>query len=161
MKYDISGDESEILPNKLELKKPHDIAMSEFEGFLQAEISFTENLRDNTKFDTKYILKIHKLALSHLYTFAGKYRNVNLSKGGFLLSSAKFLPESMKSFEDEILLKLPSDYSDRESLIEMLLLYMMSCYLYIRLEKVMAEQRVYLPISWLEKQGLVLWNLKK
>lgn len=41
MKYDISGDESEILPNKLGLKKPHDIAMSEFEGFLQAEISLT------------------------------------------------------------------------------------------------------------------------
>ncbi|PIF46692.1 cell filamentation protein [Chryseobacterium sp. 52] len=117
MKYEIPREESEILPNKLGLKTLQDIGVSEFEGFLQAEIILTESLRSRTKFDTKYILKIHKLALSHLYTFAGKYRNVNLSKGGFLFSSAKFLSESMKQFEDEILLKLPSDYKDRETLI--------------------------------------------
>ncbi|MBL1220259.1 Fic family protein [Chryseobacterium sp. L7] len=117
MKYRIPGEESEILPNKLGLKNPQDIAISEFEGFLEAEIILTENLHSRTKFNIKYILKIHKLALSHLYTFAGKYRNVNISKGGFHFSSAKYLSESMSMFENEILLKLPSVYNDREALI--------------------------------------------
>ena len=118
MKYDIPEGQAEILPNKLGLKKPEEIAISEFEGFLEAEILLAESLTAKTKFNTKYILKIHKLALAHLYTFAGKYRNVNISKGGFLFSSALHLPQSMKEFEDEVLLQLPAIYSDREKLIE-------------------------------------------
>ncbi len=118
MKYDIPGSQAETLPNKLGLIKPEEIAISEFEGFLEAEILLTESLTAKTKFNTKYILKIHKLALAHLYTFAGKYRNVNLSKGGFMFSSALHLPQSMKEFEDEILMQLPITYSDKEMLIE-------------------------------------------
>ncbi|KXH85099.1 Fic/DOC family protein [Chryseobacterium kwangjuense] len=117
MKYRIPEGESEILSNKLGLKDPQDIAISEFEGFLQAEIILTENLHGRTRFNTKYIQKIHKMALSHLYNFAGKYRNVNLSKAGFHFSSAKHLEQSMKEFEDNILLKLPSSYSSRELLV--------------------------------------------
>ncbi|MCT2561902.1 Fic/DOC family protein [Chryseobacterium herbae] len=117
MKYEVSRDESEILSNKLGLKSLEEIGIAEFEGFLQAEIILTESLQSRTRFNNNYILKIHKLALAHLYNFAGKYRNVNISKGGFLFSSAKFLKESMRQFEDDILLKLSSDYKDREALI--------------------------------------------
>lgn len=117
MKYDIPGGQAQILPNKLGLKKAEEINISEFDGFLEAEILLTESLKAKTVFNAKYILKIHKLSLSHLYTFAGKYRNVNLSKNGFLFSSALHLPQSMKEFEDEILLKLPHKYDDKEHLI--------------------------------------------
>lgn len=96
MKYDIPEGQAEILPNKLRLTKAEDIAISEFDGFLEAEILLTESLDSKTRFTTAYILNIHKLALNHLYTFAGKYRNVNLSKGGFQFSSALYLPQSMK-----------------------------------------------------------------
>lgn len=118
MKYDIPDGQAEILPNKLGLQKPDEIAIAEFEGFLEAEILLTERLSSKTKFDAKYILKIHKLALAHLYTFAGRYRNVNLSKGGFQFSSALYLPQSMQAFEDEILSQLPSVYTDKEKLIK-------------------------------------------
>lgn len=118
MKYDIPEGQAEILPNKLGLQKPEEIDIAEFEGFLEAEILLTERLSSKTKFDAKYILKIHKLALSHLYTFAGRYRNVNLSKGGFHFSSALYLPQSMQAFEDEILSQLPSVYTDQEKLIK-------------------------------------------
>lgn len=118
MKYNIPNNQSEILQNKLGLKKPKEIELSEFEGFLQAEILLTEKLSSRTKFDIKYILKIHKLALSHLYSFAGKYRDVNISKAGFLFASARFLPESMKTFEKEILLNLPNNYFKKEDLIK-------------------------------------------
>jgi cell filamentation protein len=62
-------------------------------------------------------LKIHKIALDHLYSFAGKYRDVNLSKGGFLFATARFLPSTMKAFEQEILLNLPNVYRNKEELI--------------------------------------------
>ncbi len=118
MKYDIPEEQAEILPNKLGLTKAEDIAISEFDGFLEAEILLTESLGSKTRFTTEYILNIHKLALNHLYTFAGKYRNVNLSKGGFQFSSALYLPQSMKDFNNEILVKLPDTYSDEKSLIK-------------------------------------------
>jgi len=117
MKYDLSNSEGYILPNLLGLSSESEVNGSEFEGFLKAEIYFTERLNSRTKFSKIYILKIHKMALGHLYSFAGKLRDVNLSKGGFPFASAKFLPETMSAFENDILVKLPNKYLNREALI--------------------------------------------
>lgn len=118
MKYKAPGDQGEILPNLLGLTKPDEINASEFEGFLKAEIYLTEHLTGRTKFNSAYILKIHKLALSHLYSFAGLLRDVNLSKGGFTFAASKFLPETMSAFEEQILSGLPAHYKTSEKLIE-------------------------------------------
>ncbi|WP_145858985.1 Fic/DOC family protein [Pedobacter suwonensis] len=117
MKYQIPNDQNEVLPNKLGLTSLTDINLSEFEGFLKAEIILSERLTPSTKFSVSYILGIHKLALSHLYSFAGKYRDVNISKGGFPFAAARFLNETMKQFEQEILKELPKKYIDRKQLI--------------------------------------------
>ena len=117
MKYETPNNQSEVLPNLLDLKTVDEIALSEFEGFLKAEIVLTEKLSRRTKFDTAYILKIHKLALDHLYSFAGKYRDVNLSKGGFPFAAAKFLPQTMENFNKELLSALPNKYKNVDDLI--------------------------------------------
>ena len=117
MKYQLPDNQSEILPNLLHLTTAEEIALSELEGFLKAEIIFTENLANDTKFTVSYILELHKTALEHLYPFAGKYRNVNMSKGNFTFAAARFLPASMKNFQTEILSKLPDVYTNKNSLI--------------------------------------------
>lgn len=116
-KYISSPDEDELLPNLLNLINKEDIERSEFEGFLLAELSLTEELTIRTKFNVKYIKQIHKLSLGHLYSFAGKFRTVNMSKGGFLFPAAKYIARSMDVFENNILLKLPSRYDSDRSLI--------------------------------------------
>ena len=118
MKYKSPGSQGELLPNLLGLKNEKEIGESEFEGFLKAEIYFTEKLSVKTKFNVKYILNLHKEALKHLYPFAGELRNVNLSKGGFPFAAAKFLPESMLAFEKEILSGLKNTYKKKEDLIQ-------------------------------------------
>ncbi len=118
MKYKSPDSQGDILPNLLGLAKVKQINESEFEGFLKAEIYFTEHLSQRTKFNKTFILKIHKMALSHLYSFAGKLRDVNMSKGGFPFAAAKFLPETMATFEKEILSELPNKYESREQLIK-------------------------------------------
>ena len=118
MKYDSSNNQNEVLPNHLGLKFAEEIALSEFEGFLSAEIALTESLTSRTRFNAAYILKIHKLSLCHLYSFAGKYRDVNISKAGFPFAAARFLPETMKSFDDEILSQLPNKYIEKDLLIK-------------------------------------------
>jgi len=117
MKYDLPGNQTEILPNILNLTSSDEIAISEFDGFLKAEIILSEQLTSRTKINTKYILKVHKLSLQHLYTFAGKLRDVNISKGGFPFPGAKFLAQTMAAFDDEILKNLPDRYSSKEDLI--------------------------------------------
>jgi cell filamentation protein len=117
MKYQLPNNQTEILPNLLGLKSIDEIGLSEFEGFLKAEIILTEQLTVRTKLNTKYILNIHKIALEHLYSFAGKLRDVNMSKSGFPFPAAKYLAQSMSVFEDEILSKLPNKYTGKEDLI--------------------------------------------
>lgn len=118
MKYDSPGSQIEILPNLLGLQSVEEINLSEFEGFLKAEIQLTENLSSRTKFNASYILKMHKLSLGHLYSFAGKYRDVNLSKGGFAFPASRFLPETMLGLENEILLNLPNRYNSKDDLVK-------------------------------------------
>jgi cell filamentation protein len=118
MKYKSPDSQGDILPNLLGLTSVKQVNEAEFEGFLKAEIYFTERLNSRTKFNKAFILKIHKMSLEHLYSFAGKLRDVNLSKGGFPFAAAKFLPETMLAFENEILSNLPNKYDSSEQLIK-------------------------------------------
>jgi cell filamentation protein len=117
-KYVSSPEESELLPNLLNLSSREEIDKAEFEGFLLAELTLTDELTSRTKFNVKYIKRIHKLSLGHMYSFAGKFRSVNMSKGGFLFPSAKFISQNMDNLEKEILLKLPSKYQSNHTLIK-------------------------------------------
>lgn len=118
MKYDLPEDQAEILPNILNLTSSDEISLAEFDGFLKAEIILSECLTLKTKFNLKYILQIHKLSLGHLYRFAGKLREVNISKGGFPFPAAKYLEQSMISFENELLSTLPNKYPSKDELIK-------------------------------------------
>jgi len=117
-KYVSSPAEGELFPNLLNLSSRDEIDKAEFEGFLLAELSLTEELNSRTKFNIKYIKRIHKLSLGHLYSFAGKFRTVNMSKGGFLFPAAKFISQNMDNFENEILLGLPAKYESNQALIK-------------------------------------------
>ena len=105
------------MPNLLGITSIEALGLSEFEGFLKAEIVFTEKLTKRTKFSVSYFLEVHKIALGHLYSFAGELRSVNMSKGGFLFAAAQYLPETMKQFESDILSKLPDTYTNVDELI--------------------------------------------
>lgn len=117
MKYDLPGEEGEVLPNLLGLTRAEEVAEAEFEGFLRAEILLSQSLTRQTRFTLKYIFEIHRLALGHLYSFAGKPRQVNLSKGGFAFPSAQFLSQSLEEFQRSILDRLPDSYPEIGALI--------------------------------------------
>jgi len=117
MKYDLPDDQGEVLPNLLGLIDQRAVELAEAEGFLRAEITLYDELEDGTFFDLAYLQRMHRLALGHLYAFAGKWREVNLSKGGFNFPSAKYLDATMQEFERSMLKPLPDLYEDREARI--------------------------------------------
>ena len=117
-RYTTNGEEGEILPNLLGITDEEILHNAEFEGFLMAEILFTEKLTQKTKFSVKYICDIHRTALKELYSFAGRFRSVNISKGGFVFPAGRFIPDSMRIFEEETLSQLPDHYTSRQALIK-------------------------------------------
>lgn len=117
MKYDAPGSEDEVLPNLLGLSDKRSIELAEGEGFLKAELVLYDELNDETEFNTAYITRLHQLALGHLYAFAGKFREVNISKGGFAFPAARFLEASMRDFEAKVLRDEPRIPASREELI--------------------------------------------
>ncbi len=117
MKYDASGSEDEVLPNLLGLSDKRAVELEEGQGFLRAELILYEELNADTAFDVAYIKRLHQLAIGHLYAFAGKLREVNISKGGFAFPAAKFLDASMRDFENKALRNEPHVPASREALI--------------------------------------------
>lgn len=110
--------ESAVLPNKLGITTLAELELAEFEGFLFAYEILFEQLNEKTQFDLKYLLNIHLTALGNVYTFAGKYRSVNISKGGFMFPPALYLDNAMKDFEQQFLLKFPKIIDDKAQLIQ-------------------------------------------
>lgn len=117
MKYDAPGSEDEVLPNLLGLTDKRAIELEEAQGFLRTELVLYDELSADTVFDVAYIMRLHQLALGHLYAFAGKLREVNISKDGFTFPAAKFLEASMRDFETSVLRKEPSPPALPEALI--------------------------------------------
>ncbi|HBD7396558.1 TPA: Fic family protein [Legionella pneumophila] len=49
------------------------------------------------------IQQIHKLWLADVYPFAGKFRTVNMSKGGFHFAASQYIHKSMQDLENKYL----------------------------------------------------------
>ena len=117
MKYSSADNEAEVLPNLLGLSSLEDVQQAETEGFLLAEQSLLNELREDEVFDVAYIQEIHRRALGRVYGFAGRYRTVNLSKDGFTFPAALHLPQSMADFERTMLRPLPHIWPVAASLV--------------------------------------------
>ncbi len=114
-KYDTHPDESEVLPNNLALTDSDTINEEEAAGFLRAEHAAIDALDDETKFTADYLYALHRNALGHLYDFAGRLRTVNMSKGNFMFAPAHVLPQTMLTFEKELLEKINAYENENES----------------------------------------------
>lgn len=86
-KVPLNEQEGEVLPNKLNITDLREMELAEARGFISAQIILRSELNSETKFDLKYILRIHELALGEIYSFAGKARTVDMSKAGFRFPS--------------------------------------------------------------------------
>ena len=60
------------------------------------------------RFSSDDIQLIHRKWLGHIYSWAGEYRQVNVSKGGFMFAAAAQVPRLMAEFEAEHLTRSAS-----------------------------------------------------
>ncbi|MFH1284714.1 MAG: Fic family protein [Candidatus Peregrinibacteria bacterium] len=77
--------------NRLGVMNADEIEELENRLFLKTYEHFHKNLDKKTIFNQKYLKDLHKFAFSKIYSWAGKYRNKNISKGNAVFCQAVYL----------------------------------------------------------------------
>ncbi len=84
---------------------------------IKAEQNLVDTYSEDHQFTVEDLHLINKTFLGEIYPWAGTYRTVNLSKGGFPFATAFAIPKAMEKFEQGILSKnTPCNIAEIEEL---------------------------------------------
>lgn len=121
-RYNVGGQEyGGVLKNKLNISDQKTLEDTETILFSDAYKHFFELLeKSKPKFDVKFIFQIHKYSLSTLYEWAGKTRNVEISKGGVLFCATSQIEKNLNLFEKILSQNLPETADTKETIVEKL-----------------------------------------
>ena len=82
--------------NILNIRDARTLEEEERKLLLKGYEYFHKNLSEKTVFNEDYFRELHRKAFIKLYDFAGKYRNVNISKGYSTFCQVRFLEQTSK-----------------------------------------------------------------
>ena len=94
---------SSILRNLLGIKKKQEIDRLEAQEQYRTLDVISQLYGENHCFSAQDICHIHKIWLGKIYPWAGQYRQVNISKGGFEFAKAMAIAANMDEFERKVL----------------------------------------------------------
>lgn len=115
------GSRGRVLKNLLGTKTKREMGKIESRELLHTMEWMAEKYDAGHHFSADDICSMHRVWLEKIYEWAGRYRNVTMSKGGFLFASPAFIPRLMADFEREILHRYtPCRADSRNELIEAL-----------------------------------------
>jgi cell filamentation protein len=98
------GSRGKLLKNLLGITRIRDMEDAELDGYMSAERELLGIFDKDHRFDLDNLNLIHKKFLGKIYSWAGEYRSVNLSKGGFVFATAIAIHRGlMKDFEKKVL----------------------------------------------------------
>ena len=117
------GSRGRVLRNRLGITSVREMERKESEALL----AVTERLIDETRVDQRFtaedIRRMHRPWLGEIYVWAGEYRQVNVSKGGFMFAAAAQVPRLMDQFERGPLSEYtPCRFGERDELASALAL---------------------------------------
>lgn len=109
------GSNHEVLKNLMGIKDKYTIEQIEEAELERAGIELPGLYSPDHQFTALDIQQIHELWLADVYSFAGKYRTVNMSKRGFQFAGANYIDKSMYELEMKFLKKYtPCKFSNGE-----------------------------------------------
>lgn len=100
-----ANSQNRVLKNLLGISKKSKIDLLEYESLVKASKEIFSSCTVSHRFTTNDIKKIHKIWLGKIYPWAGKFRQINLSKNGFHFAAANQIPKLIKEFEKKVLKK--------------------------------------------------------
>ena len=115
------GSKGQVLKNIPGIKSLQEIGQREMRELLQATDELVDSYSHDHRFTANDICNLHKIWLGSTYEWAGHYRRVMISKGGFPFANPEFIPRLMAEFEKNILKKYtPCTFESWDQVIEAL-----------------------------------------
>ena len=93
------GSGGRVLRNLLSIKRVRDMAEAESQALQLAQDQAIDRIASDRRFTAADIQQLHRLWLAPIYSWAGEYRTVDLSKGDFRFANAAQIPRLMKELE--------------------------------------------------------------
>jgi len=129
-RYDVShleeaqfepGSRGRVLKNGLGIKSKREMDRLEKRELLRAQEELIAIYDKNHRFTADDVCKIHNIWLGKIYEWAGKYRQVNISKGDFYFATSSQISTLMESFEEDALNKFtPCNLGSLEQIVKAL-----------------------------------------
>lgn len=136
------GSHGMVLKNKLAIKRVREMNHREKEAQMQAMEKLTDIFDEKHQFTTADICKIHKVWLINIYAWAGKYRQVKMSKGDFSFAFPEQIPKLMADLDKGPLREFtPCRFKSMEEVIKALAIVHTELVLTIPFEKEMDESQ--------------------
>jgi cell filamentation protein len=115
------GSRGKVLKNRFGITSVREMNHREKEAQLLAMDELTELFDRDHRFSADDICKMHKVWLDNIYEWAGKYRQVKISKGDFSFAFPEQIPKLMAGFEKESLSEFsPCSFKFIEEIIKAL-----------------------------------------
>lgn len=93
------GSRGRVLRNRVGIRSVRQMAQRESEALLAATRQLIDETRVDQRFTANDIRRMHRMWLGDIYAWAGEYRSVNVSKGGFPFAAAGLVPNLMQALE--------------------------------------------------------------
>lgn len=114
-----SGSRGRVLKNLLGIKSKREMDRIEAKEHFRTMEEIISIYDRNYRFTATDICRIHRIWLEGIYEWAGKYRQVNLTKGDFPFAHAGHIPKLMAEFEKGPLHKFtPCRLTLRDEIVE-------------------------------------------
>lgn len=115
------GSRGRVLKNKLRITSMREMNRREKEAQMRAVEDLTEIFDEQHRFNAADICNIHKSWLGDIYEWAGKYRQVNISKDDFHFAASAQIPKLMTELEKSVLHEFtPCRFESMEEIVKAL-----------------------------------------
>ena len=110
-----------MLKNLLGVTSSAEMDIAEANALVVAVDQLVRMYDEEHRFTANDICEFHRVWLSSIYAWAGKYRQVNVSKGDFMFAAAVQIPALMAEFERDVLPRCtPCRFPTREEIVSAL-----------------------------------------
>lgn len=125
-RYDAEGSEAEfepgsrgrVLRNRLGIVRVREMQQAESASLLNVQEWAIERFDAGHRFSAADVAEIHRQWLGGIYPWAGEWRGVNVSKGGFVFAAAAQIPRLMDEFgHKELAAHTPCADMDEQRLV--------------------------------------------
>jgi cell filamentation protein len=94
------GSRARVLKNFLDIKSRREMDRVEARAQMRALLELTETYGRRHRFASADVCRIHRIWLGDIYAWAGRYRQVNLTRDNFTFAAADQIPRLMKELEE-------------------------------------------------------------